>query len=225
MFDEPFLLIGHRGAAGLEPENTLRSFQRAVELGVSAVELDVYVVDGTVVVIHDETVDRTTNGKGAVAGYSLAALKALDAGQGESVPSLVDVFAALPHEIGINVELKGPGTAAAVIDALANSGDDRAVLISSFHHEWLRDVRRLHLSIPIAPLYQRQSRTMYDIAEGLDAWSMNISRQMASREIIDKAHDQGYRVLVYTVNDPHEAQRLKDWGVDGLFTDRPDLIG
>ena len=66
---------------------------------------------------------------------------------------------------------------------------------------------------------------MYDIAENLDAWSMNISRQMASREIIDKAHDQGYRVLVYTVNDPHEAERLKEWGVDGLFTDRPDLIG
>ena len=225
MFDEPFLLIGHRGAAGLEPENTLRSFQRAVELGVSAVELDVYVVDGTVVVLHDETVDRTTNGKGAVTTFSLAALLALDAGEGERIPTLDAVLAALPHEIGINVELKGPGSAAAVIDTITRSSDDRAVLISSFHHDWLRDVRRLNAAIPIAPLYQRQSRTMYDIAEGLDAWSMNISRQMASREIIDKAHDQGYRVLVYTVNDAHEAERLKEWGVDGLFTDRPDLIG
>ena len=149
MFDEPFLLIGHRGAAGLEPENTLRSFQRAVELGVSAVELDVYLVDGTVVVLHDETVDRTTNGKGTVASFALSALLALDAGQGEHIPTLEAVFAALPHEIGVNVELKGPGTAAAVLDTLARGSDDRAVLISSFHHDWLRDVRRIDAAVPI----------------------------------------------------------------------------
>lgn len=224
MFDEPFLLIGHRGAAGLEPENTLRSFQRAVELGVSAIELDVYEREGTLIVIHDDTVDRTTNGKGAVASLSLEALRALDAGGGERIPTLQEVFAAVPHEIGINVELKGPGTAAALLRFMGQVTDERAVLVSSFHHDALREIRRHDAALPVAPLFHRVSRTMFTVAEELDAWSVNISRQLASRELIDQAHDQGYRVIVYTVNDPHEAERLKDWGVDGLFTDRPDLL-
>ena len=224
MFDEPFLLIGHRGAAGLEPENTLRSFQRAVELGVSAVELDVYVVEGTLVVIHDETVDRTTNGSGPVAAKSLAELRGLDAGEGETIPTLQEVFDAIPHEIGINIELKGPGTGAAVLRFMEQTTDDRAVLVSSFHHEELREIRRHNTVLPLAPLFSRMSRTLFAVAEELDSWSVNVSRQIASRELIDDAHDLGYRVLVYTVNDAHESERLKEWGVDGIFTDRPDLL-
>lgn len=224
MFDEPFLLIGHRGAAGLEPENTLRSFAKAVELGVSAVELDVYAVGNQLIVLHDDTVDRTTNGKGAITTFSLEALRALDAGAGERIPLLSEVFAALPHEIGINVELKGPGTAALVARFVRDLKDDRAVLISSFHHDALKELRRLDDALPIAPLFQRPSRSMFALAEELDAWSINVSRQMVNREILDEAHDAGLRLLVYTVNDPKEAERLKDWGVDGLFTDRPDLL-
>jgi glycerophosphoryl diester phosphodiesterase len=223
MFDEPFLLIGHRGAAGLEPENTLRSFLRAAEFGVAAVELDVRACGGQLVVLHDDRVDRTTNGKGALADFTLEALRALDAGQGERIPLLAEVFAALPHEIGINVELKDHGLAGPLLDFLAGA-DDRAVLVSSFYHDELKALRRLRPDIRIAPLFQRQSRTMLAVAEAVDAWAVNINRQMTSRELIDEAHEAGLRVLVYTVNDAGEAERLRDWGVDGLFTDRPDLV-
>lgn len=224
MFDEPFLLIGHRGAAGLEPENTLRSFLRAAELGVAAVELDVRRCGGELIVLHDDSVDRTTNGKGALADFTLESLRNLDAGQGERIPLLAEIFKSLPHEIGINLELKEHGLAAPVLAFLDAISDDRAVLVSSFHHDELKALRRLRPDIRLAPLFQRQSRTMLAVAEALDAWSVNVGRQMTSRELIDEAHEAGLRVLVYTVNEPNEADRLREWGVDGLFTDRPDLI-
>ncbi len=224
MFDEPFLLIGHRGAAGLEPENTLPSFERAVELGVSAVELDVHVVANELFVIHDETLDRTTNGAGPVADLSPAELRTLDAGNGAAIPTLAQVLEVIPHEVGINVELKGIGTAAPAIAFIEQLTDERTILLSSFRHEELTTARTLSSTVPIAPLFGRKSRNMFDVAEKLDAWSVNVSSKLASRELIDDAHELGYRVLVYTVNDPDDAQRLHDYGVDGLFTDRPDLL-
>ena len=84
--------------------------------------------------------------------------------------------------------------------------------------------RSFRYVLPLAPLFSRMSRTLFAVAEELDSWSVNVSRQIASRELIDDAHDLGYRVLVYTVNDAHESERLKEWGVDGIFTDRPDLL-
>lgn len=112
-FSDRVLIIGHRGAAGLSPENTLPSFRRAWALGVNAVELDVHLVEDELVVIHDDTLERTTNGQGPVAGRSLAALRGLDAGGGWPIPLLREVVAALPAGAGLNVELKGTGTAAA----------------------------------------------------------------------------------------------------------------
>src|SRR4051794_29972802 len=108
---DAFLIIGHRGAAGLEPENTLRSFARAIEIGVDAIELDVYCVDDRLVVIHDDTLERTTNGRGEVMKSTFAALRQLDAGRGERIPTLEEVFAAVPERLTVNVELKGSGTA------------------------------------------------------------------------------------------------------------------
>src|SRR5215468_1025511 len=120
--DDGFMIIGHRGAAGLEPENTLRSFARAIEIGVDAIELDVYCVDDHLVVIHDDTLERTTNGRGDVMAHSFAALRRLDAGHGERIPTLDEVLAQMPAHFTVNVELKGKATAAPVARCIAEHG-------------------------------------------------------------------------------------------------------
>jgi glycerophosphoryl diester phosphodiesterase len=220
---EPFLIIGHRGAAGLEPENTLRSFMRALQIGVDAVELDVYCVEGKLVVIHDDTLERTTNGRGDVMATSYDALRRLDAGAGERIPTLDEVLALVNGKVTVNVELKGEGTAVPVAEcAAANRGMD--ILVSSFDHE---ELERFHAAAPrarVAPLFHKASSRMFQIAESLQAWSINVSVQLATAERLRSIADNGYRSLVYTVNDPAVATRLRGEGAGGIFTDFPDRM-
>ncbi len=117
------LRIGHRGAAGHAPENTLDSFRKAVELECDMTELDVHVcASGEVVVIHDETLDRTTDGKGQVSDHKLSELKQLDAGNGEEIPTLAEVLMLLKDKVMLNIELKGLGTAKPVYDLVIKTG-------------------------------------------------------------------------------------------------------
>jgi glycerophosphoryl diester phosphodiesterase len=217
------LVIGHRGAAGLVPENTLPSFARAVELDVAAVELDVYALEGTLVVIHDATLERTTNGTGPVAACSLADLRRLDAGRGARVPLLEEVFELVPAEVGINVELKGKGTAE-LLAGFLRGYSERDVLVSSFDHAALEKFHRSSPQVPVAPLFSRWQRNVWRIADELNAWSVNLSLRIATRQRALEAREKGYRVLVYTVNDLSIAQQLAADGIDGIFTDYPDVI-
>lgn len=222
-FEREFLVIGHRGAAGLAPENTLASFRRAVELGVDAVELDVHVVDGEPVVIHDDTVDRTTDGTGALEDHGLAALRELDAGDGERIPLLEEVFEAVPRSVGINVELKGKGTGAVLADRLR--GDGRPVLVSSFDRQELREFHARRPEIPCAPLHHRLRRGMAAEARKLDAWSVNVAEGLVDRTLVERLGAAGFPVLAYTVNDAARAAHLAELGARGVFTDFPDRIG
>lgn len=222
-FDAPLLLIGHRGAAGLEPENTLPSFTRAVALGVDAVELDVHVCEGRLCVIHDEQLERTTNGTGRVANHSLEALRALDAGNGARIPLLEEVFEAIPPAVGINVELKGSGTA----DVLAGLLPDlppRDLLVSSFNHRELDTFATLAPSVPVAPLFSRWRSDPAAVAARLGSRFVNLSRTIVSMERCRALAAKGLSILVYTVNDPEEAGRLFEMGVRGVFTDYPDRL-
>jgi glycerophosphoryl diester phosphodiesterase len=227
-FNDPVVVIGHRGAAGLQPENTLPSFRKAYACGVNAVELDVYLVDGELVVIHDDTVDRTTNGTGAVAQLTLDQLRRLDAGNGSRIPLLSEVVRELPAGVGINVELKGPDTAAPMATFLArHPGLD--VLVSSFEHDQLRHFRRLAPAVRVAPLFQRWEISVWRIgvwriAEELNAWSVNLYRRTVTAARLDQARRYGLKTFIYTVNDVAEAQRLVAMGATGVFTDFPDRI-
>lgn len=222
-FNDPVVVIGHRGAAGLAPENTLPSFRRAYACGVNAVELDVYAVDGELVVIHDDTVDRTTDGTGTVASLRLADLRRLDAGNGSPIPLLAEVVQELPAHVGLNVELKGPDTAAPVAAFLqAHPGLD--VLVSSFEHDQLRAFRRLTPDVRLAPLYQRWGIGVWRTALELGAWSVNLSRRAVTAARLAEARRRGLKSFVYTVNDLAEAQRLVEMGATGIFTDFPDRI-
>ncbi len=222
-FSDSIVVIGHRGAAGLTPENTLPSFQRAIDCGVSAVELDVYAVEGELLVIHDDTLERTTDGVGAVMAQAVPALRRLNAGGGWPIPLLGEVVAILPPQTGLNIELKGPGTAAPVAAFLA-SRPTTEVVVSSFDHDELRHFRALSAGVRIAPLFSRWSDEAWDIAAELDAWSLNLSRRIVTAARLARAQDLGLKSLIYTVNELAEARQLISMGATGLFTDFPDRI-
>ena len=220
------LVIGHRGAAGLAPENTLDGFRKAAALGVDAVELDVHRLEDALVVIHDDALDRTTSGRGPLKAHSLAAVRRLDAGAGQGVPLLEEVLAALPVNVGVNIELKAPGTAE-LATPLAESelALGRDVLVSSFDFDELGHAAALGSSaLKIAPLFGRWSRAGWRVACRLQAWSVNLSLEAASERLIRQAGERGLKTLIYTVNDRQTADRLMAWGATGVFTDFPDRL-
>lgn len=217
------LIIGHRGAAGLVPENTLPSFARAIELGVDAVELDVHVCAGRLCVIHDPDLDRTTSGTGPISARSLEELRALDAGNGERVPFLEEVFDLVPARVAINVELKGPATAAPLANFIANS-PSRQVLVSSFDHRELAAFQTLAPEIEVAPLFGRWRGDPIQIGRQFASRFINLSRKIVTPQRCQLLQDAGFEILVYTVNELVEATQLFELGVKGVFTDYPDRL-
>ncbi len=221
--------FGHRGARGHEPENTLRSIRKALELGADGVEVDVYQVDGELVVIHDRTLGRTTNGTGFVQRQSFARLRSLDAGQGEKIPTLAEVFETVRQRAVINVELKGPRTAAPVVGLIDQYVRQRGwryeeFLVSSFTHAQLRAVKRLRPEIRLGVLVDKIPRGLIALAGRLGAWSVNLPGQRVTSGLVTEAHRCGLKVLAFTVNDPKEILRLEQLGVDGVFSDYPERV-
>ena len=223
-----FTLIGHRGAAGLVAENTLPSFKRAADLGCQAVELDVYAVDDELLVIHDDTLNRTTNGRGRVISKSAKTLRKLDAGQktapGAQIPWLSEVFAVLPSKIAVNIELKGPKTAKPVAQALRDWQPANPVLVSSFDHDQLRTFRMEDDETAVAPLFHRKSGDMLAVASELNACAVNLNARIATKERLSAIRSAGFGAAVYTVNSLPSARRLFRDGATGVFTDRPDRV-
>ncbi|MEM1271592.1 MAG: glycerophosphodiester phosphodiesterase family protein [Bacteroidota bacterium] len=221
-------IIGHRGAAGLAPENTLPSFQAALDAGVTWVELDVYAIDQELVVFHDDMLDRCTNGTGPIQSTPLAHLRTLDAGNGAQIPLLQEVLNLLGPDIGVNVELKGPRTARPAIQQIreyvGKGWPPERFLLSSFDHAQVRLAQQEAPDIPRGVLIGRRPVWSARIAEKYGATSLNLNRRSVHRRVVADAHRKGIEVWVYTVNDPAEAERLRDMDVDAIFTDRPDLM-
>ncbi|MDE0038114.1 MAG: glycerophosphodiester phosphodiesterase family protein [Gammaproteobacteria bacterium] len=224
------LIIGHRGAAGLFPENTLAGFAGAVELGVDGVELDVRMAGSEVVVIHDERVDRTTNGTGMVSELGFTELRSLDAGDRQRIPTLAEVLELVPKHVMVNVELKGSGTAlpvAGIVGDLAGVVQTTglpSLLVSSFDYDELRRFREVCPGVPCAPLAGRWSDNLEAVVGALDAWSVNLSQRTATQAHVRAVRSWGRRCLVFTVNDPDRAKVLSAMGVAGVFTDYPDRL-
>ena len=216
-----FQIIGHRGSAGTSPENTLTSFRAAIDAGVTAIELDIHKVENQLVVIHDDTVDRTTNGKGPVSSFTFSDLRKFETAAGP-IPTLDEVLVEVPPTIGINVELKGANTAKLAAQKLTDV--DHAVLISSFDHAQLEEFSDFGTGLAVAPLFHRWQKKNLSIAHELNALAINISRNIASHRVVTAIKNEGFRVYVYTVNEVNEAQRLRLLGVDGIFSDFPQKI-
>jgi glycerophosphoryl diester phosphodiesterase len=221
-------IIGHRGAAGHEPENTLISFKKALELDVDMIELDVYMLKtGELVVMHDNKVDRTTNGAGYVMDYSFSDLRALDAGRGEKVPTLSEVLDLIDKKVPVNIELKGLHTAKSVALLIADYKNtkgwtDDLFIVSSFNHVELAEFAKLMPTVKTGALAEGILLGYSEYAEKLGSYSANLSAEFVTPELVEDAHKRNLEVFVYTINDESEVTRMCDLGVDGIFTNFPD---
>lgn len=212
-------LIAHRGFASLYPENTLRAVEEAVALA-DEIEIDVRRCDsGELVVIHDETVDRVTDGTGAVAGHSLSELRDLNVlGTGQGVPTLAEVLATVPPEIGVNVELKEPGLAGDAIRQSRNA--DPHVTVSSFRTGALEACRDADESVPRAYVFDRDPRQAMDVARDLECSYVHPSADCCDDRLVGDAHAAGTSVNAWTVDSKSDARPLAEIGVDGVIADR-----
>jgi len=222
------LCIGHRGAMGHAPENTLLSFKKALELGAQCVEADVYHVDGKLMVFHDDRLERTTNGSGYLLDHDFDYLRSLGAGDGERIPTLGEVFETVDLRAGVNIELKGPGTARPVakfISTLRKYGwRDDLILVSSFNHPELEEVRRIDPRIRLGVLNVGLPVDNAVFAAALGAYSVHLSMKSIDRRFVEDAHSRGLKVFVFTVNHPDDICRMQGLGVDGIFTNYPERV-
>jgi glycerophosphoryl diester phosphodiesterase len=224
------LNIAHRGAKGHLPENTLASFQKAIDLGVDGIELDVHLSkDGKIIVIHDETIDRTTNGKGVVAAHSLEVLKTYLIDRQFEIPTLDEVFDLVDRKCLINVELKAGETAQPVVDLIEKYVLEKGwqytdFLISSFDWIALEKVRTLHEEIPLGVLTSTNLELAVNFAKILKAETIHPYFHLLTQENVRKMQDEKLKVFSWTINEFEDLQRIKSFGVDGIITDFPDRL-
>lgn len=227
--DRQFFIWAHRGASSEAPENTLASFVAAEEAGADGIELDIHLTrDGVPVVLHDATVDRTTNGSGAVSRLSLSALRRLDAGSwfapgfvGEPVPTLEEVLDWAGGRLRLNLEIKDFGAGTAILTMLAHFPQSR-VLISSFDHRLLAALRRADADLPLGFLvdtvfWGRALR--YAVAA--KAESLNPRQDLVSRPLLSASRRLGLKVYPWTQDSLERVAELSSLGVDGVFTNDP----
>jgi glycerophosphoryl diester phosphodiesterase len=233
------ILIAHRGASEKEPENTLASFKRALNFPFTKmIELDVYAIpSGEVVVIHDNKVDRTTNGKGYVMESSFEYLRSLDAGyrrgqikssrRREKIPTLNEVLDLVAAKVKVNIELKGENTAEPVKKVIAEylkkGWKHEDFLVSSFHHEELRKFKRLMPRIPVGVLFVGVPLGYAAYAQRLKAYSFNLSIEFINQQIVDDAHRRGIKVFCWTLEEADEIERMCSLGIDGIFVNDLDF--
>ncbi len=218
-------VVGHRGCAGLEPENTLRAFRRALALGVDAVECDVQLTrDERLAVLHDERLERTTNGRGLLSAHTWEDLRALDAGQGERIPSLVEVLALLGGQAELLCELKGPATAGPALQVVRNMGFLERVTFTSFELGRIVEVRRLE------PLAHTGGILAHPTPEALagvreaGAAAVGVHFGSLTPELVAEAHALGLWVRAWNPDSPEDQERVLAIQPDGISTNRPDRL-
>lgn len=222
------LCIGHRGAMGYEPENTLLSIKKALDLGVDAVEVDVYNVENELVVIHDRDLSRTTNGHGYIEDVTFAYLRSLDAGKGEHVPTLKEVFDTVNRQVMVNIELKGRDTAKLVgnliVEYLKQGWLHQDFLVSSFNHYELNQVKAVDPQIITGMLIFGLPLGYMEIAHKLGVDVIVSALDYVTAELVTAVHQANLQAWAYTVNQPRDIKKMRQLGVDGIFTNYPDLI-
>jgi glycerophosphoryl diester phosphodiesterase len=218
------LKIGHRGARAYEPENTIRSFKRAIELGVDAVELDIRKTkDNKLVVIHNADVNKTTDGNGAVNELTLEEIKRLNTEKGEKIPTLEEVLDAVGKQVKMLVELKETGTGEQVLDLIRKKGLTENVIIVSFHEDALRKVRELNDEVATGLIYVRHKNPIQAALDLKAEYLLPLYRFTHSANV-KKAHEKGLKVIVWTINNKEEVAEYKKKGVDGIASDNPDIL-
>ncbi|CAM4078328.1 glycerophosphodiester phosphodiesterase family protein [Flavobacterium sinopsychrotolerans] len=224
------LKIGHRGAKGYEPENTFVSFQKALDMQVDGIELDVHLsADGEIIVIHDESIDRTTNGKGFVNALSLRELNAFRIDGKYEIPTLKEVFDLVNQDCFINIELKSYEVTDKVVSLIekyvAKKGwkYDR-FLVSSFDWNALQQVAFLNDKIPIGVLTETDLDLALAFAKFIQAKSIHPNFHLLTKENTAQIQEKGLQVFPWTINETEDIQKIKTFNVNGIITDFPNRI-
>ena len=224
------LNIGHRGAKGHLPENTLASFRKALDLQVDGIELDVHLsADGEIIVIHDDTIDRTTNSKGFVNSLSLSELKSSRIENEFQIPTLSEVFDFIDRKCFINIELKGNATAKPVVEiiegyVLKKKWNYNDFIVSAFDWNALQEVRQLNSKIRIGVLTATDLDLAIGFAEFINAYAIHPYFHLLTAESATQIQRKGFKIFPWTVNEPEDLKKIKSLNVTGIITDFPDRI-
>lgn len=221
-------VIGHRGSAGTSPENTIASVLEGIRAGVSWLEIDIRCVDDELFVIHDETLDRTTDGHGSIYALDKNAIRSVDAGNGEKIPTLHEMLQLIGPDVCLNIELKDRHSlkpAYSVVSALIAARPQwrNKIMFSTFEDSIHAEMAKsLPATCMLGILYEEISDHSVDYALRLNAYSLNLSYAQMKPALINQAHEAGLKVLVYTVNEQEHIKTCKTLGVDGIYTDFPE---
>lgn len=221
-------IIGHRGAAGLAPENTIASFKAAIEAGVDWIEFDVRATkDGQVIVSHDANTLRASRRPHSIAKTDYATLKKLPLKGGQHIPTLAEAFHTIGNHTKINVEIKVDGCAGAVVDQITQAVKKGAsytdFMVSSFKASYLRDVHRLDNNIPLALLHGANPYKFLRL-KGLRVQAVGFSHKRLPNKAIYQAELRELMIYVYTVNSLKKAKDLIERNVQAVVTNRPDKL-
>ncbi|MBU4209190.1 MAG: glycerophosphodiester phosphodiesterase, partial [Proteobacteria bacterium] len=215
---------GHRGAAALEPENTLLSIRKAMEIGVDAVEIDVHLSkDKELVVIHDSTLDRTTNGTGPVNNYTLSELKKYDAGKGETIPTLQQAMELTDKKIRLVIELKEKDTEKIVVEQIKKNRIEDNVYVISFWHRLVKNVKEMDGNIKTGVLLVG-CPVDTSIADRISADVLVMKYTFVDAEFVELSHKNGLKVFIWNIDDPNLVKPFADMGVDGIGSNNPGIL-
>ena len=225
---QELFVIGHRGAMGYETENTLASVEKAVELGVPMIEIDVFkIASGELVVFHDDLVDKLTDGSGPIEELTLEQVKALTLEGNHQIPTLEEVLDALDKRTALNIELKGANTAGdsvrIVRQYISEKGyTEQDFVFSSFRWPELYRVRELAPDFDIAVLTGDDPLDAIETAKALKAVAINPWYKRVTAENVAAIHEAGFKVFTYTVNEAEDIALMRSYKVDGIFCNYPD---
>jgi glycerophosphoryl diester phosphodiesterase len=230
---ENFIVMAHRGASAAAPENTLIAYKKAIEMGADYAELDVrQTKDGAIVLMHDKTVHRTTGVKGYIWDLTLEELKQLEAGswfgekfRGEPIPTLEEVIRLAKGRMKLNIEVKisenEPGIAQCVVDIVRSEDFSRDCIITSFDMETVKTFKKIAPDLETGLIFDKEYH--FDVFEG--TWDvLSTNHELVDAKFVRLAKDNGKKIYAWTVNEQEEMLRLIGLGVDGIITDRPDLL-
>jgi glycerophosphoryl diester phosphodiesterase len=223
MYD--FMIIGHRGAAGYEPENTLLSFKKAMEIGVDWIEFDLRrSADGHIVVIHDDTVDRTTNGHGKVSDMTLAELEKLDAGKGQKILTFQEVFDLAKGHVKMIPEIKQEGIEWEVLDIIDRNQIVNDCIVSSFFGYSIRRCKEFNPQLQTAAIFSHLPIDFKEEALDIMADMLFLRKDIASQALVKECHKNGFNVNIWNVDTPEEIKKYADMKPDFLSSNYPDRL-
>ena len=225
------LKIAHRGASAYTPENTIIAFQKALEMKADALGIDVHVCkSGEVVVIHDNTLERVTNGKGRVCNKTLAELKQLVVDGSAKIATLEETINFVGRRMKLDIELKERGCAEPTYKVINNAIEKYGwvyddFFISSFIRSELEAMKSLDSKIQLSVLFNWFSQCgAFRFGRKIGAYSINPSIGLTNKKLVERAHKEGLKVFVWTANEKEDIARMKSIGVDGVFSDYPDRL-